>query len=348
MKKAFRLLGTTLLACALLSVTAISMAACTGTEAESHTHVWGAWQRDEAEHWRVCLDEECGVCVSEAHTDGTCTTCAYGLKVLAFGYTQGGDTAHADFAREANEWFPEQGEKLGFTYTFGGTDFSALTDENLENYDLVMFLNNMPGGTQQQEAFRRYMENGGAFMAFHSAGFAMWNDRTPPTEWYDWYHNELLRSGEYGYGTDPEDPSFTYWNTWNPTSEPLKIETHDHFSTANLEGEEFISAPSEWYAWSNNLMEDPNVTVLLTLNPTPENPAGDQPDKNKQHEIWTTGHHPIAWANNNYNMVYMNWGHNLQSYNNGAEGKKSSTFSSEAQNQFMFNTMFGLVINRYA
>lgn len=323
----------------LLAVVSVCFTACE----PPHTHTWGDWQRDETEHWRVCTDAECGEEERGEHTGAPCADCAHGFRVLAIGFDQGGDTAHADFCREANIWFPQQGAELGWTYTYAGNDYSCLNEENLQNYDLVMFLNGMPGGRDQQEAFRNYMENGGAFMAFHAAGFAMWDDRTPPSEWYDWYHNTLLGSGEYGYCTDPDNPSITYWNTWNPTAEPLTIETHDHFSTANIEEDVFMSAPCEWYAWANNLMEDANITVLVTLNPTEEDPAGDDPRAGYEFQIWKTGHHPIAWASNNYNCVYMNWGHNLQSYNSFA--KESSTFSSEIQNQFMINTMYGLVLN---
>lgn len=308
-----------------------------------HTHIWAEWERDEFEHWRVCTVENCKKEEREIHSEGTCSECAYGLRILSFGFDQGGDPAHSDFAREANAWFSEQGEKLGFSYTYAGNNFSALNDKNLENYDLIMFLNNIPGGAEQQEAFRKYMDNGGAFIAFHSAGFAMWDGHTPPSDWYDWYHNTLLCSGEYGNCADPDDPSIVYWNTWNPTSEPLKIETHNHFCTANIEGDEIISAPCEWYAWANNLMDDPAVTVLLTLNPSEENPAGDDPRTGMEFQIWKTGHHPIAWAINDYNAVYMNWGHNLQSYNHFE--KESSTFSSEKQNQFMINAIYGVVQN---
>ena len=308
-----------------------------------HEHAWTDWNRAEDAHWRACTAEDCAAEEREAHSGQPCSTCTYGFRVLSFGFDQGGDKAHSDFAREANVWFAKKGKELGFEYTYAGNNFSALNAENLKNYDLVMFLNNMPGGKEQQEAFRDYMESGGAFIAFHSAGFAMWDGHIPPSDWYDWYHNTLLCSGEYGNCTDPDDPSITYWNTWNPTSEPLKIETHEHFCTADIEGDEIISAPCEWYAWANDLMHDPKVTVLLTLNPTKENPAGDDPRPGMEFQIWKTGHHPIAWANNQYHAVYMNWGHNLQSYNHFA--KTSSTFSSAKQNQFMINAMFGLVQN---
>lgn len=336
MKKGFKT-AVALLTAVTAVFTFVAATAC------GHIHAWGNWHRNGTEHWRTC--KECGEEERGAHTGDPCEICGYGFRALAFGFTtsnNGEDPAHADFAREAEGWFTQKGEELGFHYE-QTTDWSLCNEENLKNYDLVMFLNAPPNTDEQRSAFRNYVENGGAFMAFHAAGFAMWSepDHEPPTEWADWYHNTLLRSGEYGRCVDPDNPSITYWNTWNPTSEPLKIETHDHFCTEDIEGDEIISAPCEWYAWANKLTEDPSVTILLTLNPTEENPAGDDPRAGMEFQIWKTGHHPIAWANNDYKAVYMNWGHNLQSYNSFE--KESSTFSSAKQNQFMLNAMFGLV-----
>lgn len=334
----------------------LSAAACT----TPHKHDW-VWHRTETEHWLEC---ECGEIKDRAeHSDDldgvVCGDCAE-FKTLSIGYVSGGDSAHADFAKEANEWFWKKGQELGFMYE-ATTDFSVLNDENLANYDLVMFLNGRPMENDQMEAFQKYMENGGAWMGFHSAAFSM-----DGNNWYwKWYQTDFLGCGGYAK------------NTWNPTSEPLKIETYDHCATAgldltadeetlandpywkdkelNLDEDTFLSAPCEWYGWESetgsdagggvhadltSLFENKDITVLLTLNPTPENPAGDNP--NKSYEIWTEGHYPIAWANNNYKMVYMNWGHNLQSYDDGEEGTSSKTFSREIQNQFMLNAMFGL------
>ncbi|MCH5162453.1 MAG: ThuA domain-containing protein [Clostridiales bacterium] len=332
MRKPFKLLVTAVLSAVMLSVFALSMAAC-GSDKDGDAcpynngvHDWGEWQRSATEHLHTCRD--CGKKSSGKHTQGTCAECAYGFKVLAFGFDTGGDTAHSDFAREANVWFPARGEQLGFSYEYVGTDYSHLNDDELSSVDLVIFLNDRPWTESQQDAFTRYMEAGGAWMGFHSAAFSM---RELGGYW-DWYQDDFLACGDYAK------------NTWNPTSEPLYVETYDHPATKHLDDEFFISAPCEWYGWEYDLFENEDITVLLTLNPTKENPAGDQPDKNKQHEIWYDGHYPIAWANDNYNMVYMNWGHNLQSYNDGKEGKSSSTFSSDAQNTFMLDAMYGLAL----
>ena len=78
--------------------------------------------------------------------------------------------------------------------------------------------------------------------------------------------------------------------------------------------------------------------MLLTLNPTEENPAGDNP--HKEWEIWYGGSYPIAWTNDRYKMLYTNMGHNLQPYNDFE--KQSATFSSEEQCKLILGAMFGL------
>lgn len=309
---------------------------------KQHEHVWTDWERTATGHSRICMT--CFEVNSGTHSFAhKCSDCGAYFRVLAIGFTSGGDMAHADFAVEANKWFAEKGEELFFYYE-SYTDYSKLNDEDLANYDLVMFLNGIPGSTSEQDAFRRYMENGGAFMAYHSAAFAMWSDHTPPSDWHDWYHNTLLRSGEYGNRPYEDGSGGIYWNTWDPTADYLLAETETHYTTKNLdldENGEFLSAPCEWYAWSNDLLTDDEVTVLLTLNPTPERPAGNDPREGMEYQIWTSGKHPIAWANNEYKMIYMNWGHNLQSYNHFE--KESKTFSSPVQCQFVINAMYGLV-----
>jgi hypothetical protein len=52
---------------------------------------------------------------------------------------------------------------------------------------------------EQRIAFEKYMKNGGAWMGFHFAAFAL----TPsayPQNW-DWYHNEFIGAGQYKSNT---------------------------------------------------------------------------------------------------------------------------------------------------
>ncbi len=324
---------------AVMTISSLAFSAC----APKHNHYWSDWTRTADSHERTCYG--CGEVERGTHSsEEKCPDCGAYFKAIAFGFTSGGDTAHSDFAVEANEWFTEQGETHFFSYEHAND--SAMTEENLANYDLVILLNSSPSGTQQRTAFKNYMDNGGACMIFHSAAFAMWDNHVAPTEWDEWYFNTLLRSGEYGNRPYEDGSGGIYWNTWNPTSDYLLVETTEHYATQNLtldENNEFYSAPCEWYAWSNDLMNDSEVTVLITLNPTPERPAGDDPRAGYEYQIWTSGHHPIAWANNSYDMIYMNWGHNLQSYNSFE--KQSETFSCEAQCKFVLDGMYGLVLS---
>ena len=346
MKKIIKLAAVAVSAAAIV----LSFSGC------KHEHKW-EWHRTETEHWEECTFKRCKEERNRGtHTDSVCEECAE-FRAIGFGFAdcigaQGVDDAHADFAMEANEWFAEKGKELGFIYDAVDTYKSGwddLTEVKLKNYELVILLNDKPGTETSRTAFKNYVDTGGACMAFHAAGFAMWdNPDTPPTEWDGWFSNEFLRCGVYGNcPRDPSDGNFAqYWNTWNPTSEPMKIETHEHFSTENLDFDEFVSAPCEWYEWYRNLFEDEESTVLISMNPTPENPAGDDTRPGSLHQVWRGGRHAIAWTNSNYNMIYMNWGHNLRPYNiqqGATEGGESSTFSSEKQNRFMLEAMFGLI-----
>ncbi len=304
----------------LSAVTALSLAACARPQ---HKHLWDGWGRSESEHWRVCA---CGA-ESEhvGHEGGICADCA-DFKILAFGDTNGGDPAHNDFVKDANKWFPEQGKQLGFLYEFNG-DWNAMTEEYLSKYDLVMFLNNIPGSQSARTAFRNYMENGGAWMGFHVCAFSM-NDNMD--EWQNWYHNEFLGSGNF------------WKNTWNPTRNMLKVETSVHYSTQNLP-ETFMSAYNEWYNWENDLRENPDITILLSIDKSGY-PVGDKPGEtwnyNKADPDDRTNFCPVAWSNDKYNMIYVNMGHNLQDYN--TYEKQSSTFEKEEQNRFMLDAITGL------
>lgn len=304
-----------LLAAGLSGLVLLSAAACA-----QHTHSW-IWHRTETEHVEVCTG--CGAERNAGeHEHFVCEDCAE-FRALGIGYTgSGGDPAHADFAREANAFFAEQGEALGFLCD-SAENFSVLTAENLEKYDILLFFNDRPHEEAPQKAFRDFMENGGAWIGFHSAAYVQ---EVAGDDYWEWYQDDFLGCGNYKN------------NTWNPTSERLTVETHDHVATAALP-DGFLSAPCEWYGWEHDLFENPEITVLITLNPTPEEPAGDNPDK--PYEIWTSGHYPIVWANNNYKMLYTNMGHNLQDYN--TYEKQSETFSCEEQRTLILDAMFGFV-----
>lgn len=252
------------------------------------------------------------------------------FKVLAFYTTlKGGDQAHSSFVREANEWFPKAAKRNGFSYEVTG-DWNQLNTANLSHYQVVLFLDTRPEKPEQRAAFQKYMENGGAWMGFHFAAFALTPSAIPQN--WDWYHNVFLGSGEYKS------------NTWKPTAAVLRVEDTNSPAAKGLPPT-FIAQPNEWYRWSHNLRTNADIKVLLSIDPA-SYPLGYGP---KPHEIWHSGDYPVAWCNKNYRMVYVNMGHNDMDYDghynresDGSVKSLSNTFANDRQNQFLINCLMVL------
>jgi hypothetical protein len=244
------------------------------------------------------------------------------FRVIAF-YTAKQDQAHISFVRQANKWFPKVAQENTFTYD--STDnWNNLNSDFLSHYDLVLFLDTRPEDSLQRIAFQKYMEQGGAWMGFHFAGFAL----TPsdyPQNW-DWYHQTFIGAGEYKS------------NTWRPTSAILRIEDVNHPVAQGLP-ETFKSSPNEWYRWMNDLTKNPDIEILLSIDST-SFPLGTGP---KPEEIWHEGYYPVVWTNKNYNMVYFNMGHNDIDYENNTNRELSFTFRNNDQNRLLLNSMKWLV-----
>ncbi|RAK00076.1 trehalose utilization protein [Larkinella arboricola] len=243
------------------------------------------------------------------------------FKVIAF-YTGKNDKAHISYVHEANRWFPKMAAQYNFTYD-STSDWSNLNAAFLKNYQVVLFLDTRPEAPEQREAFRTYMENGGAWMGFHFAAFAL----TPsayPQNW-DWYHNEFVGAGSYKS------------NTWRPTSAILRVEDRQHPATKNLPIT-FKSSPNEWYRWTNDLKANPDIKILLSIDST-SFPLGTGP---KLHEIWHSGYYPVVWTNKKYKMLYINMGHNDIDYDNKTNKELSFTFDNEIQNKLILDGLVWL------
>jgi len=246
------------------------------------------------------------------------------FKVITF-YTAKNDQAHISFVHEANKWFPKIAAEYNFTYD-STSDWSNLNTQFLSQYQVVIFLDTRPDSLPQRMAFEKYMENGGAWMGFHFAAFAL----TPsdfPQNW-NWYHEKFLGAGQY------------VSNTWRPVSAILKVEDKNHPVTKNLP-DTFKSSPNEWYRWQNDLRKNSSIDILLSIDSS-SFPLGTGP---KQSEIWHSGYYPVVWTNKNYRMIYFNMGHNDIDYEHkydAANKTLSSTFSSEMQDQLIINSILWL------
>jgi len=246
------------------------------------------------------------------------------FKVIAF-YTGKNDLAHISFVHEANQWFPKMAAKYDFTYD-STTNWSDLNAEFLSHYQVVLFLDTRPEVPAQRAAFQKYMENGGAWMGFHFAGFAL----TPsdyPQNW-DWYHEQFLGSGEY------------VGNTWRPASAILRVEDRK-FPAARRLPATFKSAPNEWYRWKNDLRKNPDIKILLSIDPA-SFPLGTGP---KPYEIWHSGYYPVVWTNTKYKMMYLNMGHNDMDYEHKFDNTNrtlSYTFDNEIQDKLIIDGLLWL------
>ena len=243
------------------------------------------------------------------------------FKVIAF-YTGQSDQAHISFVKEANRWFPKMAPQHGFTYE-ATTNWADLNADYLAKYQMVLFLDSRPEKLEQRKAFEDYVEHGGAWMGFHFAGFAL----TPsdfPQNW-DWYHDQFLGAGEY------------VSNTWRPTAAVLRVEATNHPAMRGLP-ETFKSAPNEWYRWKNNLRSNPDIKVLLSIDPA-SFPLGTGP---KPYEIWHSGDYPVVWTNQKYRMIYFNMGHNDIDYEHKTNKELSFTFDNEIQDQLILKSLLWL------
>lgn len=243
------------------------------------------------------------------------------FKVIAF-YTGKNDKAHVSFVYEANRWFSQTASRLGFDYD-STSNWKNMNDSFLSGYEVVIFLDTRPDSASQREAFRKYMENGGAFMGFHFSAFAL----TPsayPQNW-DWYHDQFIGAGQYS------------GNTWSPTPAVLRVEERKHPATENLP-ETFTASPNEWYKWEKDLRKNPDIKILISIDSS-SFPLGTGP---KPHEIWHSGYYPVVWTNKKYKMLYINMGHNIIDYENKTNKELSFSFENEIQNKLIIDGLLWL------
>ena len=96
-----------------------------------------------------------------------------------------------------------------------------------------------------------------------------------------------------------------------------------------------MSAPNEWYKWSNDLRTNADIQILLSIDPA-SFPLGTGP---KPYEIWHEGYYPVVWTNKRYRMIYFNMGHNDIDYEHMTDRELSYTFDNEVQNKLILNAL---------
>jgi hypothetical protein len=212
--------------------------------------------------------------------------------------------------------------KHGFAYD-STNNWENLNTQFLSKYQVVLFLDTRPEEPAQRAAFQKYMENGGGWMGFHFAAFAL----TPSAfdQNWDWYHKEFIGADQYKS------------NTWRPTSAVLRVEDRKHPATKHLPAT-FKSSPNEWYRWTADLTKNPDIDILISIDST-SFPLGTGP---KPNEIWHSGYYPVVWTNKKYKMIYVNMGHNDLDYENKTNKELSFTFNNPIQDNLILDGLMWL------
>lgn len=243
------------------------------------------------------------------------------FHVLAF-HPKETEQAHMSFIVEANRWFSQVARENHFSYE-STTDWNRLNPDVLSNIQVVVFLDQRAEAPAQRQAFEAYMKRGGGWMGFHFAGFALTPSEFPQN--WDWYHQEFLGSGSYA------------GNTWRPTAAILRAENRSHPALKGLP-ETFKASPNEWYKWENDLRKNPDIQILLAVDPA-SFPLGTGP---KPHEIWHEGYYPMVWTNIKYRMIYFNMGHNDLDFDSKPNKELSHSFDNPDQNHLILNSLLWL------
>jgi type 1 glutamine amidotransferase len=210
---------------------------------------------------------------------------------------------HMLFAIDALKFFAEVGDKHNFRVE-ATSNWADMNDENLKQYQLVVWLNGTSPSPQQQ-AFQRYMESGGAWLGFHVSAY---NDKNSRWEWF----KEFIGGGAFGV------------NNWPPLPAKLIVEDTESPVTRGI-GKTYLAPTNEWYSWRPSPRLGKDIHVLLSLDPA-QYPLGIKGlITDRDPDV------PVVWTNTKFKMLYMNMGH----------GEK--VFTSPVQNRVFENGILWLL-----
>lgn len=205
------------------------------------------------------------------------------FRALAF-FSTTVEPDHVDFAQDAIRFYSALAARKGFS--FDTTTNWDNCNATLNNYQVVLWLNDFPHTEEQRSAFRTYMEQGGAWLGFHVAGY---NDKSTNWPWFvDFFGGAVF-----------------YNNNWPPLAAKLIVNDNSHPATHRLPAH-YTAPINEWYGWLPNPRLTKDVKVLVTLD-TANYPLGKK-------DIIRRGDIPVVWTNTHYKMLYMNMGHGDQNF----------------------------------
>jgi uncharacterized protein len=222
------------------------------------------------------------------------------FKVLAF-YSEHTEPDHVTFGEQAVRFLNGLAKKDYFALRTT-TNFEDMKLDTLKQYQLVLWLNDLPSTAAERTAFAQYMDAGGGWLGFHIAGY---NDSSTNWPWFV----SLLGGAVFES------------NSWPALPATLLVEDQSSPVTAGLPSS-FVSPANEWYIWKPDPRENRNVKVLLSL-ANSNYPLGWK-------DTLVAGDLPVVWTNTRYRMLYLNMGH----------GDK--IFTSTVQNRLFENAILWL------
>jgi uncharacterized protein len=201
------------------------------------------------------------------------------FKVLAF-CSEHTEPDHVEFGEQAVRFLSSLAKKDHFALQTT-TNFADMNLATLKQYQLVLWLNDLPSDPQQREAFAQYMDSGGGWLGFHIAGY---NDSSTHWPWFVAFLGGAVFAS----------------NSWPALPATLRVEDPTSPVTRGLPPS-FVSPANEWYIWSPDPRRNQDVRVLLSL------AASNYPLGWK--DTLVSGDLPVVWTNTRYRMLYMNMGH---------------------------------------
>lgn len=201
------------------------------------------------------------------------------FKILAL-YSKTVEGDHVDFGIDAIRFFSALAEKRNFSFDTT-SNWNKLNEQDLNKYQLIIWLNDFPQSVTERSSFEKYIEQGGAWLGFHVAAY---NDKD--THW-PWFVNFL-------------GGAVFFDNNWPPLQAKMIVDDIHHPVTRRMPSR-FTAPINEWYGWKPNPRLNKDVRVLVTLDPA-NFPLGKK-DIIKHEDI------PVVWTNTKYKMLYMNMGH---------------------------------------
>lgn len=200
-------------------------------------------------------------------------------RVLAL-YSTNVESDHVEFARQAIPFFSDLAHQQNIQFE-SSTNWDELASSRIKQYKMILWLDDFPHSPAQRRGFEAYMQSGGGWLGFHIAAY---NDED--THW-PWFVNFL-------------GGAIFYSNNWPPLPASLNVDDTADPVVQNLPPR-FVSPPNEWYIWKPSPRLNPEVKVLVTLDPS-NYPLGFK-------DVLLSGDLPVVWTNTRYNMLYLNMGH---------------------------------------